>query len=236
MVHLDYAKNVPSGFWKNSRFLWSILSFLAKNSGFWTFFRINTSDLSKTWSETGNSCFELFNDSVGSGKILFSPFWVKNTLHVVTYGFGLFLVILFQTVDVFFLLNFVIYTSLLFKNGQSKLLFWQKNGHFRSKIRFWTLLETAHKICLKLDKSLGTIANDLMVLSCLGKLWWLFLDQIYIAYGDVWCWAFLAILFHIVDFFVLWFFSFWPPPRDHSIARLVNQYFFLKKVRIHHPT
>ena len=93
--------------------------------------------------------------------------------------------------------------NLLFKNGQWKFLFWQKNrghfwtlfwskfGHLCSKIRFLDIFfETAHQICLKLGRKLGTIAsNHRMAVLCQGKfLFWLFLSflgQKYIACGDI---------------------------------------------------
>ena len=50
---------------------WSkIWPFSLKNQIFGHFLRIRTSDLSKTWSETWDSCFESLNSSVVSGKIL----------------------------------------------------------------------------------------------------------------------------------------------------------------------
>ena len=51
---------------KNGQFL----PFLAKNQVFGHFLRIRTSDLSKTWSKTWDSCFESFNDNVVSRNIL----------------------------------------------------------------------------------------------------------------------------------------------------------------------
>ena len=55
---------------------WSkIWPFLLKNQVFGHFLRNHSSDFSKTWSETGDNCFESSNGSVVSGKFLFSPFW-----------------------------------------------------------------------------------------------------------------------------------------------------------------
>ena len=79
-LHLDESKkNVPSGclkkilvfeiLAKNGQFL-PFLAILAKNQVFGHFLRIRTSDLSKTWSETLDSCFQSFNVSVVSRKIL----------------------------------------------------------------------------------------------------------------------------------------------------------------------
>ena len=102
-------------FWlKNRGHFWTIFwfkiwPFSLKNKVFEHFLRNRSTDLSKTWSETGDNYFESLNDNVMSGKILvlavFGHFLVKNTLHVVTlYGFGLFLAIFFQTVDDFLLI------------------------------------------------------------------------------------------------------------------------------------
>ena len=44
--------------------------FCYKNQVFGHFLWNRTSDLSKTWSESGDNCFESSNDSVVSGKIL----------------------------------------------------------------------------------------------------------------------------------------------------------------------
>ena len=73
-------KNVPGGFLKiffvfeilakNGQFLPFLAIFTHKNQVFGHFLRIRTSDLSKTWSETWDSCFESFNGSVVSRKIL----------------------------------------------------------------------------------------------------------------------------------------------------------------------
>ena len=41
-----------------------------ENQVFGNFLRNRISDLSKTWSETGDNCFEYSNASVESGKIL----------------------------------------------------------------------------------------------------------------------------------------------------------------------
>ena len=50
---------------------WSkIRPFLLKNQVFGHFVLMRTSDLSKTWSETWDNCFESSNDSVVPGKIL----------------------------------------------------------------------------------------------------------------------------------------------------------------------
>ena len=50
---------------------WSkIWPFSLKNQVFGHFLRIRTSDLSKTWSETWDNCFESSNGSVVSRKIL----------------------------------------------------------------------------------------------------------------------------------------------------------------------
>ena len=66
-----------------------IWPFSLKNQVFGHFLRIRASDLSKTWSETGDNCFESSNDSVffweNSCFGRFGHFWVKNTLHVVTF-------------------------------------------------------------------------------------------------------------------------------------------------------
>ena len=56
-------------FWSK---MWPIL---LKNQVSGHFHRNRTSDLSRTWSETGDNCFESSNGSVVSGKFLFSPFW-----------------------------------------------------------------------------------------------------------------------------------------------------------------
>ena len=47
-----------------------ILPFLLKNQVFGHFLRNRTSDLSKTWSETGDICFESSTGSVLSEKFL----------------------------------------------------------------------------------------------------------------------------------------------------------------------
>ena len=51
-------------------FLSQIWPFSIKNQVFGHFLRNCTSDLSKTWSETGDKCFESSNGSFGSGKFL----------------------------------------------------------------------------------------------------------------------------------------------------------------------
>ena len=133
---------------------WSkIWPFLLKNEVFGHFLRNRASDLSETWSETVDNCFESSNGSGVSRKILvlavFGHFWVKNALLVVAlYGFGLFLAIFFQTVDDFFF-NFLhevvspynlddhhkifwskkILTTKMAKNGQN-LAFFGQNSHF----------------------------------------------------------------------------------------------------------
>ena len=50
--------------------------FCSKNQVFGHFVLMRTSDLSKTWSETWDNCFESSNGSVVSGKLFwpFSPF------------------------------------------------------------------------------------------------------------------------------------------------------------------
>ena len=112
----------------------------------------------------------------------------------------------------------------MFKNGQWKFLFWQKNraifgpffgpkfGHFLSKIRFSDIfLETAHQICLKLGQTLGTIAlYHLKTVLCPGKfLFWPFWPfwakntlLVVTLYGFG---LFLAILFQTADDFLLIF-------------------------------
>ena len=63
-------------FWQKNRghfwtLFWSkIWPFSLKNQVFGHFLRIRTSDLSKTWSETGDNWFESSNASVVSEKIL----------------------------------------------------------------------------------------------------------------------------------------------------------------------
>ena len=69
MVNENFCRDKKSGpfldpFWSK------IWAFLLKNQVFGHFLRNRTSDLSKTWSETGDNCFELSNGSVVSGKIL----------------------------------------------------------------------------------------------------------------------------------------------------------------------
>ena len=51
-------------------FLVKKLAIFAQNQVFGHFLRNRASDLSKTWPETGDSCFESFIGSVLSGKIL----------------------------------------------------------------------------------------------------------------------------------------------------------------------
>ena len=51
-------------------FLVKIWPFSLKNQVFGHFLRNRSSDLSKTWSETGDYCFESSNGSVVSGEIL----------------------------------------------------------------------------------------------------------------------------------------------------------------------
>ena len=54
---------------------WSkIWPFSLENQVFGNFLRNRTSDLSKTWSETGDNCFESSNGSVLSGNFLFLAF------------------------------------------------------------------------------------------------------------------------------------------------------------------
>ena len=172
---------------------WKFL-FLQKNRGhFWTLFgskfdhflRNCTSDLSKTWSETWDSCFESFNGSVVSRKILVLAVLAifGSKIHCLWWHYmvlGWFWP--FSSKPLMIFVNFLFKPSLLFKNSQWKFLFWQKNGaifgpffgpkfgHFRSKIRCSVIFfETTHLICLKLGQKLGTIAlNHRMVVFCLG--------------------------------------------------------------------
>ena len=66
-LHLDESKKMfQADFWK--KFLFS--RFWPKNQVFGLFLRIRTSDLSKTWSETWDNCFDSSNGSVVSRKIL----------------------------------------------------------------------------------------------------------------------------------------------------------------------
>ena len=55
---------------KNGQFLLFLAIFSQKNQVFGLFLRIRTSDLSKTWSETWDNCFDSSNGSVVSRKIL----------------------------------------------------------------------------------------------------------------------------------------------------------------------
>ena len=68
---------VNENFWSDKKsgpfldpFLVQNLAIFAQKSGFRTFLRNRTSDLSKIWSETVGNCFESWNGSVVSGKIL----------------------------------------------------------------------------------------------------------------------------------------------------------------------
>ena len=71
----------------------------------------------------------------------------------------------------------------------------QKSG-FRT-----IFFETTHQICLKLGQKLGTIAlNHRMAVLCLGNFlfwpFWPFLDQKYIACGDlIWFWSVFGLSF-----------------------------------------
>ena len=56
-------------------FLAQNLAIFAQKSGFGHFLRNCTSDLSKTWSETGDKWFESSNGSVVFEKVLVWPFW-----------------------------------------------------------------------------------------------------------------------------------------------------------------
>ena len=61
-------KKIWGHFWT---LFWSkIWPFSLKNQVFGHFLRNRTSDLSKTWSETGDNCFVSSKGSVLSGKIL----------------------------------------------------------------------------------------------------------------------------------------------------------------------
>ena len=86
---------------------WSLIRpFSLKNQFFEHFLRNRISDLSKTRSETGDKWFESSNGSVLFEKILvlavLAIFGSKtHCMWWHLYGFGLFLVIFFQTVDVF---------------------------------------------------------------------------------------------------------------------------------------
>ena len=135
--------------------------------------------------------------------------------------------------------------SLLFKIGQWKFLFWQKNrGHFWTL--FWSKIWQfflknqifGHFLRirtsgLKLGQKLGTIAlNHRMTVLCLWKfLFWPFLGQKYIACGDfIWFWAvfwpFSSKSLMIFCYFLLfklslsfksrqWNFLFWQKNRGH---------------------
>ena len=134
--------------------------FLAKKSGFRTFFRNRTSDLSKTWSETEDNWFESWNASVVSEKILvlavLSIFGSK--IHCLWWHYmvlGWFWPFSSKPLMIScYVLLFKL--SLLFKNGQWKFLFWQKIvaifgtffgakfGLFHLKIRFSDIFSKPH--------------------------------------------------------------------------------------------
>ena len=55
---------------------WSkICPFMLKNQVFGCFLENRLSEFQVTWSETRDNCFQSFNGSVVSGKIVFWPFW-----------------------------------------------------------------------------------------------------------------------------------------------------------------
>ena len=105
---LSWQKNLGH-FW--TLFRSKIWPFSLKNQVFGHFLRNHTSDLSKTWSETGDSCFQSSNDSVVPGKFLFWPFCSFFGQKYIACGdiiwfwavFGHF----FQTVDDFSLIFFI---------------------------------------------------------------------------------------------------------------------------------
>ena len=105
MVNENFCSDKKSGaFW--TLFGAKLGHFHSKISFSDIFLRNRTSDLSKAWSETEENCFESSNSSVVSGKILVLPVLAifRSKIHCMwrhLYGFGLFLVIFFQTVDVF---------------------------------------------------------------------------------------------------------------------------------------
>ena len=107
---------------------WSkIWPFLLKNQVFGHFLRNRTSDLSKTWSETGDICFESSNGSVMSGKFLvFAVLAIFGSkIHCMwwhLYGFGLFLVIFSKPLMFFG-------DSLLFE-----LCYWVRNDKWKIKL------------------------------------------------------------------------------------------------------
>ena len=85
---------------------WSkIFAIFAQNQFFGHFLRNRISDLSRTWSETGENCFEPSNGSVllCLGKFLFWPFWSFLGQKYIACGdiiwFWAFFAIFFQTVD-----------------------------------------------------------------------------------------------------------------------------------------
>ena len=62
--------------WSVLDLFWSkIWPFLLKNQVFGCFLENRLSEFHVTWSETRDNCFQSFNGSVVSGKILFWPFW-----------------------------------------------------------------------------------------------------------------------------------------------------------------
>ena len=98
MFQADFWKKFSfSRFWPKTANLCHFWPFLAKNQVFGHFLRIRTSDLSKTWSESWDSCFESFNGSVVSRKILVLAVLAifGSKIHCLWwhYGFRLFLAI-----------------------------------------------------------------------------------------------------------------------------------------------
>ena len=85
---------------------WSkIWPFLLKNQVFGHFLRIHTSDLSKTWSETWDNCFEASNGRVVSRKILvmflFNWATAERPQHCALVGIENYLVVFFWKIDVY---------------------------------------------------------------------------------------------------------------------------------------
>ena len=179
LQHLDESKiNVPIGFLKkilvfeilakNGQFL-PFLAIFSKKSWFGHFLRIHTSDLSKTWSETWDSCFESFKGSFLSRKILpFLPFLGQKYIacgDIIWFWavFGHFLRNCLWFFVNFCYLNQVYCLKMVNETLGQKMAhswaFWWKIAIFTIKSVFFCIFfETAHQIYLKLCQKLRTIA------------------------------------------------------------------------------
>ena len=140
-------------------FLGQNLAIFAQKSGF---LENRLSEFHVTWSETRDNCFQSFNGSVVSGKILFWPFWpifgqkyiaCGNKLRFLTI-FDQFLPIWWYLFENFCFLNQVyglrrdkVSLGCDKKNfGHVFTFFGPKFGHFCSKIRFLgVFLKTAYQ-------------------------------------------------------------------------------------------